>query len=194
MRAKLQAHVGIDALSRLFAVILKAVLPITGRADVVVRRRVHIPDLERRGDSPAGHLAADKSETAADCPHLEGGRVVSGSRHAIDGASHRVGAIPECVRPFVNFDSLVREKIDGFKIRKSVRISEIDAVDQDIDAAMVKIVPQRRAADLKLSLIRSVPGLKSNAGSELQHVLEIQCPRLHDFFLWNEDTAGGSFG
>jgi len=109
MRAELQPHIGIDSLPGLFAVFLKTMLPITGRADVIVRRRVHIPDLERRGDFPAGHLAADKAEAAADHPHLEGGGVVSGPRDKIDRTSHCVRAIPEGIRTFVNFDPFIGE-------------------------------------------------------------------------------------
>jgi len=59
---------------------------------------------------------------------------------------------------------------------------------------MMKIVPQRRTTDLELSLIRSVPALKPDTGSELQHILEIQCSRLYNFFFLDKNATGGPCG
>ena len=68
---------------------------------------------------------------------------------------------------FINFDTFIGHQVNGFEIGESVRIAEIDPVDENIDSTMMKVVPEGSPPDLELSLVGPEPGLKSHARGQI---------------------------
>lgn len=134
MVAKLQPHVGIDALPGLLTVILKPVLAIAGHADVIIGGGIHVADLKRLRDFPAGYLAADHAETAGQEPHLQQRPTVARPRPEIDGATDGVRAVAQRIGPFIDFNPFIGQEVNGLEIRKPIGIAKIDSVDENIDA------------------------------------------------------------
>ncbi len=140
MVAELEADVRIDAFAGLLTIVLEPVLPVSGHADVVIHRGAHAAHLKRLQHLTAGHLPADHAETTAQHAHLQGRGAVAGARHEVDRAADTIGAIPQGIRALVDFDPLVGQEVDRFKVRKPVGVAEENAVDQNIDAPMMEII------------------------------------------------------
>ena len=156
-----------------------------GVARVIVEAAQHIA---------GGKLGLEEARASALGHDGKRARSVAGARDHVNGAAHGGSAEPQRVGALVHLDGIRGEQFDGLEIGKAIGVAVWHAINQQVDAARVKVVAKAGPADRNLAFIRRAePGLDVHTRRELQRVLEIGSARLVNFPCGHQRHAARHF-
>src|SRR5207237_4417283 len=129
--------------------------------------------------------------TRAALPRRRGpARFVPGCADVFVRSALRVPAIRERVGAFVDLDALGRQELEGLEVAEPIRLPVDEAIDEDVDAAQVKVVTESGAANRELALVGGAEARPDHeARDEVEHVLEVGPTRLLDRRLVDDSGA-----
>ena len=153
----------------------------------VGERRV---DVDRPVDLPRPDVVLQETERAGLTAQLDAARVVPRLADEVDRSAQRVPAIRERVGAFVDLDALGRQELEGLEVAEPIRLPVDEAIDEDVDAAQVKVVTESGAANRELALVGGAEARPDHeARDEVEHVLEVGPTRLLDRRLVDDRGA-----
>ena len=156
----------------------------------VGERRV---DVDRAIDLPRPDVIFQEAKRAGLAAQLDAARVVAGLGDEVDRSAQRVPAIRERVGAFVDLDAFGRQELEGLEVAEPIGLSVDEAIDEDVDAAQVKVVTESGASNRELALVGGAEARPDHdARHEVEHVLEVGPTRLLDRRLVNDRGAAGS--
>src|SRR5581483_12069550 len=113
-------------------------LPVLAKAVQLGVAQYHV-EVEGPVDLPGADVVLEEAEGAGLAAQLDQARVVAGLAHVVDGAAQGVAAKAQRVGPLVDLEPLGGEQLQRLEVREAVRVAVGEPVDEDGDAAQVKV-------------------------------------------------------
>ena len=163
---ELVAGGAVGAVSRLLAVVPVALQLGVAEARIQVERAVYLAGAD---------VALEEAVGAALDAALDEAGVVARLGDEVDGAAQGVAAEAERVGALEDLDVLGGLELERLEVAEAVRVAVREAVDQDVDPALVEVVAEARAADGELALVGGAEArADEHAGHDVEHVLEVR--------------------